>query len=154
MLGVLYFDTARTSFLGILPGWQDLAQDATKLFWSRSGIMHVAIAWDHKPLLLLAAGLLPNRSTESFEREERRRKSRRNDRKILKNIKRIWERSKEISCCSSKDIWIPPRKNPSLFFEEPAVSFVLTFFSCLLSSVQPVLQGTVTGVTFELFGSH
>ena len=22
-----------------------------KLYWSRSGIMHVAIAWDHKPLL-------------------------------------------------------------------------------------------------------
>ena len=43
--------------------------NATKLFWSRSGIMHVAIAWDHKPLLLLATALLPNRSTESFERE-------------------------------------------------------------------------------------
>ena len=43
--------------------------NATKLFWSRSGIMHVAIAWDHKPLLLLAAALLPNWSTESFERE-------------------------------------------------------------------------------------
>ena len=28
--------------------------------------MHVAIAWDHKPLLLLATALLPNRSTESF----------------------------------------------------------------------------------------
>ena len=43
--------------------------NATKLFWSRSGIMHVAIAWDHKPLLLLATALLPNRTTESFERE-------------------------------------------------------------------------------------
>ena len=43
--------------------------NATKLFWSRSGIMHVAIAWDHKPLLLLATALLPNRSTESCERE-------------------------------------------------------------------------------------
>ena len=43
--------------------------NATKLFWSRSGIMHVAIAWDHKPLLLLATPLLPNRTTESFERE-------------------------------------------------------------------------------------
>ena len=43
--------------------------NATKLFWSRSGIMHVAIAWDHEPLLLLATALLPNRSTESFERE-------------------------------------------------------------------------------------
>ena len=42
--------------------------NVTKLFWSRSDIMHVAIAWDHKPLLLLAA-LLPNRTTESFERE-------------------------------------------------------------------------------------
>ena len=31
--------------------------------------MHVAIAWDHKPLLLLATALLPNRTTESFERE-------------------------------------------------------------------------------------
>ena len=41
---------------------------ATKLFWSRSGIMHVAIAWDHKPLLLLATALLPNRTTDSFER--------------------------------------------------------------------------------------
>ena len=40
-----------------------------KLFWSRSGIMHVAIAWDHKPLLLLATALLPNRTTESFESE-------------------------------------------------------------------------------------
>ena len=39
--------------------------NVTKLFWSRSGIMHVAIAWDHKPLLLLATGLLPNRTTES-----------------------------------------------------------------------------------------
>ena len=26
--------------------------NVTKLYWSRSGIMHVAIAWDHKPLLL------------------------------------------------------------------------------------------------------
>jgi len=43
--------------------------NATKLFWSRSGIMHVAIAWDHKPLLLLATALLPNRTTGSFERE-------------------------------------------------------------------------------------
>ena len=43
--------------------------NATKLFWSRSGIMHVAIAWDHKPLLLLATALPPNRTTESFERE-------------------------------------------------------------------------------------
>ena len=43
--------------------------NVTKLFWSRSGIMHVAIAWDHKPLLLLATALLPNRTTESFERE-------------------------------------------------------------------------------------
>ena len=43
--------------------------NATKLFWSRSGIMHVAIAWDHKPLLLLATALLPNRTTESFESE-------------------------------------------------------------------------------------
>ena len=47
----------------------EFALNATKLFWSRSGIMHVAIAWDHKPLLLLATALLPNRSTESFERE-------------------------------------------------------------------------------------
>ena len=31
--------------------------------------MHVAIAWDHKPLLLLATALLPNRTTDSFERE-------------------------------------------------------------------------------------
>ena len=44
-------------------------RNVTKLFWSRSGIMHVAIAWDHKPLLLLATALLPNRTTESFERE-------------------------------------------------------------------------------------
>ena len=43
--------------------------NATKLFWSRSGIMHVAIAWDHKPLLLLVTALLPNRTTESFESE-------------------------------------------------------------------------------------
>ena len=43
--------------------------NATKLFWSRSGIMHVAIAWDHKPLLLLATALLPNRTTESSESE-------------------------------------------------------------------------------------
>ena len=28
--------------------------NVTKLYWSRSGIVHVAIAWDHKPLLLLA----------------------------------------------------------------------------------------------------
>ena len=40
-----------------------------KLYWSRLGIMHVAIAWDHKPFLLLATALLPNRTTESFERE-------------------------------------------------------------------------------------
>ena len=31
--------------------------------------MHVAIAWDHKPLLLLATALLPNRTTESFQME-------------------------------------------------------------------------------------
>ena len=31
--------------------------------------MHVAIAWDHKPLLLLATALLPNRTTASFESE-------------------------------------------------------------------------------------
>ena len=43
--------------------------NATKLYWSRSGIMHVAIAWDHKPLLLLATALLPNRTTASFESE-------------------------------------------------------------------------------------
>ena len=43
--------------------------NATKLFWSRSGIMHVAIAWDHKPLLLLATAFLPNQTTDSFERE-------------------------------------------------------------------------------------
>ena len=34
--------------------------NVTKLYWSRSGIMHVAVAWDHKPLLLLATALLPN----------------------------------------------------------------------------------------------
>ena len=43
--------------------------NVTKLYWSRSGIMHVAIAWDHKPLLLLATALLPNRDTASFESE-------------------------------------------------------------------------------------
>ena len=43
--------------------------NVTKLYWSRSGIMHVAIAWDHKPLLLLATALLPNRITASFESE-------------------------------------------------------------------------------------
>ena len=43
--------------------------NVTKLYWSRSGIMHVAIAWDHKPLLLLATALLPNRTTASFESE-------------------------------------------------------------------------------------
>ena len=37
-----------------------------KLFWSRSDIMHVAIAWDNKPLLLLTTALLPNCTTESF----------------------------------------------------------------------------------------
>ena len=42
--------------------------NVTKLFWSRSGIMHVAIAWDQKPLLL-ATDLLPNRTTTSFESE-------------------------------------------------------------------------------------
>ena len=40
-----------------------------KMFWSRSDIMHVAIAWDNKPLLLLTTALLPNRSTESFQME-------------------------------------------------------------------------------------
>ena len=40
-----------------------------KLFWSRSDIMHVAIAWDSKPLLLLTTALLPNRTTESFQME-------------------------------------------------------------------------------------
>ena len=43
--------------------------NVTKLYWSRSGIMHVAVAWDHKPLLLLATALLPNRNTASFESE-------------------------------------------------------------------------------------
>ena len=43
--------------------------NVVKLYWSRSGIMHVAIAWDHKPLLLLATALLPKRTTESFEME-------------------------------------------------------------------------------------
>ena len=43
--------------------------NVTKLYWSRSGIMHVAIAWDHKPLLLLATALFPNRTTASFESE-------------------------------------------------------------------------------------
>ena len=42
--------------------------NVTKLYWSRSGIMHVAIAWDHK-LLLLATALLSNRTTASFESE-------------------------------------------------------------------------------------
>ena len=41
--------------------------NVTKLHWSRSGLMHVAIAWNHKPLLLLATVLLPNRTTASFE---------------------------------------------------------------------------------------
>ena len=40
-----------------------------KMFWSRSDIMHVAIAWGSKPLLLLTTALLPNRSTESFQME-------------------------------------------------------------------------------------
>ena len=31
--------------------------------------MHVAIAWDNKPLLLLTTALLPNRTTESFQME-------------------------------------------------------------------------------------
>ena len=31
--------------------------------------MHVAIAWDNKPILLLATALLPNRTTESFQME-------------------------------------------------------------------------------------
>jgi len=31
--------------------------------------MHVAIAWDCKPLLLLTTALLPNRTTESFQIE-------------------------------------------------------------------------------------
>ena len=39
-----------------------------KLFWSRSGVMRVPIAWDSKPLLLLTT-LLPNRSTDSFQWE-------------------------------------------------------------------------------------
>ena len=43
--------------------------NVVKLYWSRSGIMHVAIAWDNKPLLLLATALLPNRTTESFQME-------------------------------------------------------------------------------------
>ena len=38
-----------------------------KMFWSRSDIMHVAIAWDSEPLLLLTTALLPNRTTESFQ---------------------------------------------------------------------------------------
>ena len=40
-----------------------------KLFWSRSDIIHVAVAWDNKPLLLLTTALLPNRTTESFQME-------------------------------------------------------------------------------------
>ena len=43
--------------------------NVVKLYWSRSGIMHVAIAWDNKPLLLLATALLPNRTAESFQME-------------------------------------------------------------------------------------
>ena len=43
--------------------------NVTKLYWSLSGIMHVAIAWDHKPLLLLTTALLPSRDTASFESE-------------------------------------------------------------------------------------
>ena len=43
--------------------------NVVKLYWSRSGIMHVAIPWDNKPLLLLATALLPNRTTESFQME-------------------------------------------------------------------------------------
>ena len=42
---------------------------SAKMFWSRSDIMHVAIAWDSKPPLLLTTALLPNRSTESFQME-------------------------------------------------------------------------------------
>ena len=45
--------------------------NVVKLYWSRSGIMHVAIAWDHKPLLLLAAALLPNRTSESSQMDAR-----------------------------------------------------------------------------------
>ena len=41
--------------------------NATKFYWSRSDIMHVAIAWNHEPLLLLATVLLSNRTTASFE---------------------------------------------------------------------------------------
>ena len=40
-----------------------------KMFWSRSDMMHVAIAWDNKLLLLVTTALLPNRSTESFQME-------------------------------------------------------------------------------------
>ena len=40
-----------------------------KLFWSRSDIMHVAIAWGQQTTVLLTTALLPNRTTESFQME-------------------------------------------------------------------------------------
>jgi len=49
--------------------WVEYTLWVQKLFWSRSNIMHVAIAWDHKPLLLLSTALLQDRRTDSFQWE-------------------------------------------------------------------------------------
>ena len=56
-------------------------------------------------------------------------------------------RSKEISCCSSKDIWIPlPRIPFSLFFEERPVSFarglLIPFHFALLRATYPTDSST------------
>ena len=40
------------------------------LLWSRAGVAHVFIEWNHQPVLLLATRLLANRDTKSFQYEK------------------------------------------------------------------------------------
>ena len=66
--GLLHLTVSRNVLQEVSMG-VEYPLNVVKLYWSRAGIMHVAIAWDNKPLLLLPTALLPNRTTESFQME-------------------------------------------------------------------------------------
>ena len=67
--GLLHLTVSLSALRGVSGMWSIPSMRPSSFGQARSGIMHAAIAWDHKPLLLLATALLPNRTTDSFERE-------------------------------------------------------------------------------------
>ena len=119
--------------------------NATKLFWSRSGIMHVAIAWDHKPLLLLATALLPNRTTESFEREAGPPYDKQRIQMGLRSGNTILISVSGVELATSKVYWLllpltcilTSRGKDSISFGSTSRQFALTLLGCLSSWLVP-----------------